>query len=77
VAAGTRYPTASLCITRSQADRESFAVSKISFQNVQSQTNDNEQETQTLNQKNNFHVNFDINVVDSKKQRIIDETQTF
>jgi hypothetical protein len=52
-------------------------VSKISSQNAQSQINDSEQEIQILNQKNNFHVNLDINVVDSKKQRVIDETQTF
>jgi hypothetical protein len=63
-------------ITRSQADREFFAVSKICSQNAQSQINDNEQETQILNQKDNFHVNLDINVVDSKKQRVINETQT-
>ncbi len=62
-------------ITRSQADRESFAVSKISSQNAQSQTNDNEQEIQILNQKNNFYVNLDINVVDSEEQRVINETQ--
>jgi hypothetical protein len=64
-------------ITRSQADHEFFAVSKISSQNAQSQTNDSEQETQILNQKDNFHVNLDINVVDSEKQRVIDETQIF
>ncbi len=64
-------------ITRSQVDREFFAVSKTFSQNVQSQINDNEQEIQILNQKNNFHVNLDINVVDSKKQRVINETQTF
>jgi hypothetical protein len=51
-------------------------VSNISSQNAQSQISDNEQETQILNQKDNFHVNFNINVVDSKKQRVIDETQT-
>jgi hypothetical protein len=28
-----------------------------------------------LNQKNNFHVNLDINVIDSEKQRVINETQ--
>jgi hypothetical protein len=50
-------------------------VLKIFSQNVQSQTNDNEQKTQILNQKNNFHVNLNINVVDSKKQRVIDKTQ--
>jgi hypothetical protein len=64
-------------ITRSQADRESFVVSKISSQNAQSQINDNEQKIQILNQKNNFHVNLDINVVDSEKQRVINETQAF
>ncbi len=64
-------------IIRLQIDHEFFIVLKISFQNAQFQTNDNEQETQILNQKNNFHVNLDINVVDSKKQRVIDETQTF
>jgi hypothetical protein len=62
-------------ITRSQADREFFVVSKISSQNAQSQTNDSEQKTQILSQKNNFHVNLDINVVDSEEQRVIDETQ--
>jgi 23S rRNA pseudoU1915 N3-methylase RlmH len=50
-------------ITRSQADREFFVVSKIFSQNAQSQINDNEQKIQILNQKNNFHVNLDINVV--------------
>jgi hypothetical protein len=50
-------------------------VSKISSQNAQSQTNDNEQEIQILNQKNNFYVNLDINVVDSEEQRVINETQ--
>jgi hypothetical protein len=64
-------------IIRSQADRESFAVSKTSSQNAQFQINDSEQETQILSQKDNFHVNLDINVVDSKKQRVIDETQIF
>jgi hypothetical protein len=63
-------------ITRSQVDRESFAVSKTFSQNAQSQTNDSEQKTQILSQKNNFHVNLNINVVDSEKQRVIDETQT-
>ncbi len=63
-------------ITRSQVDREFFAVSKIFSQNAQSQINDNEQKTQILNQKDNFHVNLDINVVDSKKQRVINKTQT-
>jgi hypothetical protein len=62
-------------ITRSQADRKSFAVSKIPSQNAQSQTSDSEQKTQILSQKDNFHVNLNINVVDSKEQRVIDETQ--
>jgi hypothetical protein len=62
-------------ITRSQADHEFFVVSKIFFENAQSQINDNEQKIQILNQKNNFHVNLDINVVDSKKQRVIDNAQ--
>ncbi len=53
-------------ITHSQADREFFVVSKTSSQNAQSQINDIEQEIQILNQKNNFHVNLDINVVDSE-----------
>jgi hypothetical protein len=61
-------------VTRSQVDRELFVVSKTSSQNAQSQINDNEQKTLILNQKNNFHVNLDINVVDSKKQRVINET---
>jgi hypothetical protein len=28
-----------------------------------------------LNAKNNFHVDLDVNVIDSKKQRVIDDAQ--
>jgi hypothetical protein len=62
-------------VTRSQTDRETFMIVDISSQNDQDQSF-NDQNTQILNAKNNFHVDLDANVVDSKKQRVIDDAQT-
>jgi hypothetical protein len=61
-------------ITRLQTDRETFMIVDISSQNDQDQSL-NDQDTQILNAKNNFHVDLDVNVVDSKKQRVIDDAQ--
>ncbi len=47
----------------------------ISSQNDQDQSL-NDQNTQILNAKDNFHVDLDVNLVDSKKQRVIDDAQT-
>ncbi len=46
----------------------------ISSQNDQDQSL-NDQDTQILNAKDNFHVDLDVNVVDSNEQRVIDDAQ--
>ncbi len=46
----------------------------ISLQNDQNQSF-NDQDTQILSAKNNFHVDLDVNVVDSNEQRVIDDAQ--
>jgi hypothetical protein len=61
-------------ITRSQIDRETFMIVDTSFQNDQDQSF-NDQNTQILNAKDNFHVDLDVNVVDSNEQRVIDDAQ--
>jgi hypothetical protein len=61
-------------IIRSQIDRETFMIADTSFQNDQDQSL-NDQNTQILNAKDNFHVDLDVNVVDSNKQRVIDDSQ--
>jgi hypothetical protein len=61
-------------VTRSQTNRETFMIVDISFQNDQDQSL-NDQNTQILNAKNNFHVDLDVNVVDSNEQRVIDDAQ--
>jgi hypothetical protein len=58
-------------IIRSQTNRETFMIVDISFQNDQNQSL-NDQNTQILHAKNNFHVDLDVNVVDLKKQHVID-----
>ncbi len=61
-------------IVRSRIDRETFMIVDISFQNDQDQSF-NDQNTQILNAKNNFHVDLDVNVVNSNEQRVINNTQ--
>jgi hypothetical protein len=61
-------------ITHSQTDRETFMIVDISFQNDQDQSLNN-QNTQILNAKNNFHVDLDVNVVDLNEQRVINNAQ--
>jgi hypothetical protein len=61
-------------VTRSQTDRETFMIADISSQNDQDQSL-SDQDTQTLNAKDNFHVDLDVNVVDSNEQRVIDDAQ--
>jgi hypothetical protein len=61
-------------VIRSQTDRETFMIVDISSQNDQDQSL-NDQDTQILNAKNNFHVDLDVNVVDSNEQRVIDDAQ--
>ncbi len=46
----------------------------ISFQNDQDQSL-SDQNTQILSAKDNFHVDLDVNVVDSNEQRVIDDAQ--
>jgi hypothetical protein len=62
-------------VIRSQTNCETFMIVDISSQNDQDQSF-NDQDTQILNAKNNFHVDLDANVVNSKKQRVIDDAQT-
>jgi hypothetical protein len=62
-------------VIRSQTNRETFMIIDISSQNDQDQSL-NDQNTQILNAKDNFHVDLDVNLVDSKKQRVIDDAQT-
>jgi hypothetical protein len=61
-------------VTRSQTNRETFMIVDISSQNDQDQSL-NDQDTQILNAKNNFHVDLDVNVVNSNEQRVIDDAQ--
>jgi hypothetical protein len=61
-------------VTRSQTNRETFMIVDISSQNDQDQSL-NDQNTQILNAKNNFHVDLDVNVVNSNEQRVIDDAQ--
>jgi hypothetical protein len=61
-------------VIRSQIDRETFMIVDISSQNDQNQSL-NDQNTHILNAKNNFHVDLDVNVVDSNEQRIINDAQ--
>jgi hypothetical protein len=61
-------------ITRSQTNREMFMIADISFQNDQDQSL-NDQNTQILNAKDNFHVNLNVKIVDLNEQRIINNTQ--
>ncbi len=49
-------------------------IADISFQNDQDQSL-SDQDTQILNAKDNFHVDLDVNVVDSNEQRVIDDAQ--
>jgi hypothetical protein len=61
-------------IIRSQTNRETFMIVHISFQNEQDQSL-SDQDTQILNAKDNFHVDLDVNVVDSNEQRVINDAQ--
>jgi hypothetical protein len=61
-------------VIRSQTNRETFMIVDISSQNDQNQSLNN-QNRQILSAKNNFHVDLDANVVDLKKQRVIDDAQ--
>ncbi len=61
-------------IIRSQIDRETFMIADTSLQNDQAQLL-NDQNTQILSAKDNFHVDLDVNVVDSNEQRVIDDAQ--
>jgi hypothetical protein len=61
-------------VIRSQIDRETFMIADTSFQNAQDQSF-SDQDTQILSAKDNFHVDFDVNVVDSNKQRVINDAQ--
>jgi hypothetical protein len=61
-------------ITRFQTNRETFMIADISFQNDQDQSF-NDQNTQILNAKDNFHVDLDVNVVDLNEQRVINDAQ--
>jgi hypothetical protein len=61
-------------VIRSQTNRETFMIVDISLQNDQNQSF-NDQDTQILSAKNNFHVDLDVNVVDSNEQRVIDDAQ--
>jgi hypothetical protein len=61
-------------VIRSQTNRETFMIVDISSQNDQDQSL-NDQDTQILNAKDNFHVDLDVNVVDSNEQRVIDDAQ--
>jgi hypothetical protein len=58
----------------SQIDRETFMIVDTSFQNNQDQSL-NDQNTQILSAKDNFHVDLDVNVVDSNEQRVINDAQ--
>jgi hypothetical protein len=49
-------------------------IVEISFQNDQDQSF-SDQNTQILNAKNNFHVDLDVNIIDSNKQRVINNAQ--
>jgi hypothetical protein len=61
-------------IIRSQIDRETFMIADTSSQNDQDQSL-SDQDTQILSAKDNFHVDLDVNVVDSNEQRVIDDAQ--
>jgi hypothetical protein len=61
-------------VTRSQTNRETFMIADISSQNDQDQSL-NDQDTQILNAKDNFHVDLNVNVVDSNEQHVIDDAQ--
>jgi hypothetical protein len=61
-------------VTHSQTNRETFMIVDISFQNDQDQSL-SDQNTQILSAKDNFHVDLDVNVVDSNEQRVIDDAQ--
>jgi hypothetical protein len=61
-------------ITRSQTNRKTFMIADISSQNDQDQSL-SDQDTQILSAKNNFHVDLDVNVVDSNEQRVINDAQ--
>jgi hypothetical protein len=61
-------------VIHSQTNRETFMIADTSFQNDQDQSL-NDQSTQILNAKDNFHVDLDVNVVDSNEQRVIDDAQ--
>jgi hypothetical protein len=61
-------------VTRSQIDRETFMIADTSSQNDQDQSF-SDQDTQILNAKDNFHVDLDVNVVDSNEQRVINDVQ--
>jgi hypothetical protein len=58
----------------SQIDRETFMIVDTSLQNDQNQSL-SDQDTQILSAKDNFHVDLDVNVVDSNEQRVIDDAQ--
>ncbi len=49
-------------------------IADISSQNDQDQSL-NDQDTQILNAKDNFHVDLNVNVVDSNEQHVIDDAQ--
>jgi hypothetical protein len=57
-------------IIRSQIDREMFMIVDTSFQNDQDQSL-SDQNTQILRTKHNFHIDLDVNVVNSNEQRVI------
>jgi hypothetical protein len=58
----------------SQIDRETFMIVDISSQNDQDQSF-NDQDTQILSAKDNFHVDLNVNVVDLNEQRVINDAQ--
>jgi hypothetical protein len=61
-------------VIRSQTNRETFMIVDTSSQNDQDQSL-SDQDTQILSAKDNFHVDLDVNVVDSNEQRVIDDAQ--
>jgi ssRNA-specific RNase YbeY (16S rRNA maturation enzyme) len=62
-------------IIRSQIDRETFMIADTSSQNDQDQSL-NDQNTKILSAKDNFHIDLDVNIVDSNEQRVINNAQT-
>jgi hypothetical protein len=61
-------------VIRSQTDRETFMIVNTLFQNDQDQSL-SDQDIQILSAKDNFHVDLDVNVIDSNEQRVINDAQ--